>query len=350
MTQTVVPPAQGYRRIAAEEAFFTKEIEQAYLDLLDAGDSGDPGFESAMGYFLRSPSQRAADVRARLIDLGDRRIADMDAAGIDMQLIGVTSPGVQVFKPDLGTNLAADANDQLAEAVAKHPDRFSGMVAIAPQDPEAAAREVERGVKKLGLRGVLVNSHTLGEYLDDPKFSVILEACEACDTPLYIHPNTPSPQMIEPFTDAGLEGALYGFGVETGLHVLRMITSGALDRYPGLRLVAGHLGEALPFWMYRLDFIHRATVNSKRYDFMPELKKPISSYLRENIYITTSGMPWAPTITYCRQVLGNDRVLYAMDYPYQYEPEEVLMQEAMPLSPKERADFFQRNAETAFRL
>lgn len=345
-----IPAASGYRRIAAEEAFMTPAIEKAYLDLLDEGGSGDPGFESAMGYFLRSPSERATKVRQRLLDLDQGRIGDMDAAGIDMQLVGITSPGVQVFRADLATGLAREANDILAEAVARNPDRLSGMVAIAPQDPVSAAREIERGTGELGLRGVIVNSHTLGEYLDQPKFAGILEACEACDTPLYIHPNTPSPQMIKPFTDAGLEGALYGFGVETGMHVLRLITSGALDRFPGLRLVAGHLGEALPFWLYRLDFIHRATVNSNRYEFMKPLAKPISAYLRENIYVTTSGMPWEPAISFCRQVLGSDRVLYAMDYPYQYEPDEVAMQEAMPLSDQERRDFFQCNAERAFRL
>ncbi len=344
-----ITAAPGYKRIAAEEAFFTPEVDRAYRALLDSGSSNDPGFVSAMGYFLTSPSARARDVRRRLMDLGDERIADMDAAGIDQQLIALTSPGVQVFERSLAVGLAAESNDQLAEAVRRHPTRFAGMIAIAPQDPGAAAREIERGTA-LGLKGVIVNSHTLGEYLDQPKFAAIFEAAEACNQPLYLHPNTPSPQMIAPFLEAGLEGALYGFGVETGLHALRIITSGAFDRYPGLRMVLGHLGEALPFWLYRLDFIHGGTVRSKRYDFMKPLAKPISSYMKENIWITTSGMAWEPAVTFTQHVLGIDRVLYAMDYPYQYVPEEVRWLDDLPLSAEDMKRFYQTNAEGVFGL
>jgi 2,3-dihydroxybenzoate decarboxylase len=344
-----IAPAAGYRRIAAEEAFMTPEVERAYRKLLDDGTSGDPGFVSAMGYFLNSPSERATDVRRRLLDLGGERIADMDATGIDRQLIALTSPGVQVFERDLAVGLTTDANDQLAEAVRRHPDRFTGMIAIAPQDPAEAAREIERGTA-LGLKGIIVNSHTLGEYLDKPKFAAIFEAAEALDQPLYIHPNTPSPQMIAPFLEAGLEGALFGFGVETALHALRVITSGAFDRYPKLRMVLGHLGEALPFWMYRLDFIHGGTVRSKRYEFMKPLQKPISGYLKENVWITTSGMAWAPAVRFTQEVLGIDRVLYAMDYPYQYVADEVRWMDALPLSEDDKRKFYQGNAEAVFGL
>ncbi|WP_313806275.1 amidohydrolase family protein [Sphingobium sp.] len=344
-----IPPAAGYRRIAAEEAFLPPEVERAYRDLLAAGTSGDPGFVSAMGYFLDSPSERAADVRRRLLDLGEQRIADMDATGIDTQIIALTSPGVQVFERDLAVGLAELSNDQLAEAVQRHPNRFAGMIAIAPQDPAAAAREIERGTK-LGLKGIIVNSHTLGEYLDKPRYAEIFEAAEACDQPLYIHPNTPSPQMIAPFLEAGLEGALFGFGVETALHALRVIVSGAFDRYPGLRMVLGHLGEALPFWMYRLDYIHGGTVRSKRYDFMKPLQKPISGYLKENIWITTSGMAWSPAVRFTQDVLGMDRVLYAMDYPYQYVADEVRWMDDLPLSAGDKKRFFQSNAEAVFKL
>ncbi len=348
MTDTIAP-APGYRRIAAEEAFLTPEVERAYRAILARGPSGDPGFDSAMGYFLNSSSERASDVRRRLLDLGDERIADMDATGIDRQLIALTSPGVQVFERDLAVGLAALANDQLAEAVARHPTRFSGMIAIAPQDAAQAAREIERGTA-LGLKGIIVNSHTLGEYLDHPRNAAIFEAAEAFDQPLYIHPNTPSPRMIQPFLEAGLEGALFGFGVETALHALRVITSGTFDRYPKLRMVLGHLGEALPFWMYRLDFIHGGTVRSQRYDFMKPLQKPISGYLRENVWITTSGMAWTPAVRFCQEVLGIDRVLYAMDYPYQYVADEVRRMDELPLSPDDLKRFYQTNAEGVFRL
>jgi 5-carboxyvanillate decarboxylase len=150
---------------------------------------------------------------------------------------------VQIFDADTAVALARSTNDQLSEAVKKHPDRFAGLAAIAPQNPAEAAKELERGVRTLGLKGAIVNSHTRGEYLDDPKYWAIFEAAESLNVPIYIHPGTPPPAMIGPFLERGLDGAIYGFAVETGLHLLRIIVSGALYRFPGLRLVAGHLGE-----------------------------------------------------------------------------------------------------------
>ena len=350
MNAEVIGPAAGYKRIATEEAFLPNELHQLYLRLIERGEVQDPGFHSLMGYYLRSTSDRARHVSERLRDLGERRLADMDATGIDMQIIALTSPGVQVLERGDAIALASLANDQLSEAVRKHPTRFAGLAAVAPQDPERAALEIERGVRKLGLCGVIINSHTHGEYLDDPKFSPIFEAAETLDVPLYLHPNTPSPQMIQPFLEAGLDGAIYGFGVETGLHALRLITKGVFDRYPKLKLVLGHLGEALPFWMFRLDYMHRGTVTSKRYDFMQPLQKPISGYFKENIYVTTSGMAWQPAISFCQATLGRDRVLYAMDYPYQYVADEVRAQDALPLSAADKRKFFQTNAEAVFGL
>ncbi len=159
----------------------------------------------------------------------------MDDTGIDMQILSLTSPGVQVFDAATANALARDANDELAAAIASHPDRYAGLAAAAPQDPAAAAKEIERGVRKLGLRGVILNSHTQGEYLDDPKFWPIFEACEALDVPIYLHPNSPPKAMIAPFLEAGLDGAIYGFGVETGLHLLRIIVAGVFDRFPELQ-------------------------------------------------------------------------------------------------------------------
>src|SRR4029079_9230148 len=138
----------------------------------------------------------------------------------------------------------------------------------------------------LGFKGVVVNSHTQGEYLDEPKFWPIFEACEALDVPLYIHPHTPTAAMIAPFLPRGLDGAVYGFGVETGLHLLRIIVAGVFDRFPQLQIIVGHCGEALPFWLFRLDYMHRATVASSRYATMGPLKKKISDYMRENVYVT----------------------------------------------------------------
>jgi 5-carboxyvanillate decarboxylase len=339
-----------YRRIATEEAFLTRDVMLGYKRLLAGGSFHDPGFRSLWGFYSGSVSPRAQFIFDRLQDLGAARLADMDATGIDRQIIALTAPGVQVFEPAEASALAVDANDQLAEACRNHPTRFTGMVAVAPHDPANAVKEMERGVRKLGFKAVIINSHTLGHYLDEPQFAPVLEAAEALNVPIYLHPQTPPPAMIQPFLDAGLDGAVFGFGAETGLHMLRVITGGVFDRFPRLQFIIGHAGEALPFWLYRLDYMHTATVRSKRYSFMPQLQHPVSHYLRNNVFITNSGVAWQPAIEFCQKVIGVERVLYAMDYPYQYVPEEVGFCDAMSISDADKKAFYQTNAERVFQL
>ena len=340
----------GFKRIATEEAFATKEIMRAYRDLLARNGSSDIGFNSLMGYYLNNPSQRTRDVSARLEDLGQRRIDDMDATGVGMQILSLTSPGVQIFDADTAVGLARSANDELAAAIAAHPTRYAGLAAIAPQNPAAAAQELERAVTTLKLKGAIVNSHTQGEYLDDPKFYDILAAAEALDVPIYIHPNTPPNGMIKPMMERGLDGAVFGFAVETGLHALRLVVSGVFDRFPKLRIVLGHLGEGLPYWLFRIDFMHSASVRANRYASQPKLARKASDYLKENFYYTTSGMAWTPPILYVQQVMGVDRLMYAMDYPYQFIPEEVNVTDELPISYENLKAFYQTNAERVFKL
>lgn len=340
---------KAFLRIAAEEAFAPPEILERYRALLAGGQLDDPGFRSLWGYFLGT-SERATRLVARLQDLGEGRIADMDAAGIARQIVALTAPGVQVFDAPEAVALATLCNDRLAQAVRKHPERLAGLAAIAPQDPRAAARELERGVRSLGLKGAIVNSHTRGKYLDEPHCWEIFESAEALGVPIYLHPNTPSPAMIAPFLDRGLDGAIYGFAVETGLHVLRIIVSGALDRFPRLRFVLGHLGEGLPYWLFRIDHMHRNLVQANRYQGAKPLERKPSEYLKENFYYTTSGMHWEPVLLFAHSVLGADRVLYAMDYPYQYVPEEVRVTDNLPLSSADKKKLYQLNAEKVFSL
>ncbi len=340
----------GFKRIATEEAFATDELLKAYRDLLARNGSNDIGFNSLMGFYLNNPSERTRAVSRRLTDLGQERIAAMDSCGIDVQILSITSPGVQIFDADTATGLARAANDQLAEAIAAHPDRYAGLAAIAPQNPAAAAQELERAVKTLKLKGAIVNSHTHGEYLDDPKFWDIFAAAEALDVPVYLHPNTPSNRMIEPFMDRGLDGAVFGFAVETGLHALRLVVSGLFDRFPKLQIVLGHLGEGLPYWLFRIDFMHGASVRAQRYASQPKLERKASDYLRQNFHYTTSGMAWTPPILYAQSVMGMDRVMYAMDYPYQFVPEEVNVTDALPLTYEDHKRFYQTNAERVFKL
>jgi 5-carboxyvanillate decarboxylase len=339
-----------YRRIATEEAWAPAEILDRFRALAASRKLDDPGFNSMFGFYLTSPSPRSQQIRDYLVNLDEQRIAHMDERGIDIQILSLTAPGVQVFDRDLAVSLAANSNDMLSEAVRRHPDRLAGLAAIAPQDPAAAAKELERGVKVLGLKGAIINSRTFNEYLDDSKFWPILEAAEALDVPIYLHPQTPPASMVGPLLERGLDGAIFGFAVETGMHLLRIIISGAFDRFPNLKFVAGHLGEGLPFWMYRLDYMHRASVLSRRYESMKPLKMKISDYLRRNVYVTTSGMPWEPSIRFCQNVLGVDRVLYAMDYPYEHDIEEVVATDNMDMSDHDKASFFQKNAETVFKL
>jgi 5-carboxyvanillate decarboxylase len=340
-----------YRRIAAEEAFATPDLLAHYRALLDTPPPDlDPGFRNLMGYYLTNPHPRAMLMSSRIQDIGARRIADMDAAGIDMQILSLTSPGVQIFDAATGTALAHSANDQLAEAIRRYPDRFAGLAAIAPQDPPAAARELERAVTTLGLKGAIVNSHTHGEYLDDPKFWAIFEAAEALDVPIYIHPTTPPRSMIAPFQARGLDGAIFGFGVDTALHVLRIIIAGVFDRFPKLRLVIGHLGEALPYWLFRIDFMHAPMAAAGRYPGVGPLARKPSEYFRDHVFVTTSGMAWEPVILFAQSVLGVEHVMYAMDYPYQYVPEEVQVTDDLPIGDDDKRKLYQTNAERVFRL
>ena len=340
----------GYLRIATEEAFAPPELITLWRSMIEDGTCDDPGFLSLPGFYLRNQAERPAAILARLQDLGERRIADMDAAGIDRQVISLTCPGTQILDRDQGVAMATLANDQLAQACRTYPSRFTGLTAIAPQDPKAAAEEIERGKNQLGFKGVIINSHTQGEYLDDPRFWPIFEAAQALDTPIYLHPSTPPRNMIGPMLEAGLDSAIYGFAVETGLHVLRIITAGVFDQFPRLRLVVGHLGEALPFWLYRIDYMHAATVRAGRYESMKPVQRRPSEYLRENVWVTTSGMACVPAIMFCRDVLGPDRVMYAMDYPYEYTPEEVTAQDALPVGAAAKKAFFQGIAEQVFSL
>lgn len=339
----------GYRRIATEEAWAPAEVFDIYRRMLERGEGG-PGFANLMGHYMTSEADRPQFVRSRLLDLGEGRLADMNAAGIDHAILALTSPGTQVLDPTTAAEIATLSNDRLADACRRHPDRFSGLAAVGFEDVPGAVKELTRSVGDLGLRGLICNSHIRGHYLDEPQFYPILEAVEALEIPLYLHPNTPNDDMIGTLAKAGLDGGIYGFAVETGMHLLRLITAGVLDRFPRLKIVVGHLGEGLPFWFYRLNYMHAGQVTSKRYDTIKPLQLTPSEYFQRNIWLTTSGMPWAPTIMYAREVVGPDRVMYAMDYPYQYLPEEVQMQDDLPITTSEKKQFFEDNAVRVFGL
>ena len=349
IVKPLIPMSAAYKRIATEEAYAPAEMLQRYRKLIDEKGTTDPGFLSQWAYFLGNATMMQK-LATRFTDVGEGRIRDMDATGISRQIVSLTSPGVQIFDADTGTGLATSWNDQLAANIARHPDRFSGLAAVAPQNPAAAAKELERGVTKLGLRGAIINSNTQGEYLDDPKFWDILAAAESLNAPIYLHPATAPARMIGPMIEKGLEGAFYGFAVETSVHLLRMIMSGVFDRFPKLQVIAGHGGEGLPFWLVRFDLFQRNYAANNRFPHMPKLKRKVSEYIKENIPVTSSGMAWSPVIRFCQDVIGMDRVMYAMDYPYQYDAAEVKETDDMPISDADKKKFYQTNAERIFNL
>lgn len=341
---------RGYLRIATEEAFATREQIDAYLRMVKDG-TADKGMTSLWGFYARSPSERAMLIIERLLDLGERRIADMDATGIDVAILSLTSPGAQpLHDTDEAKAMVRRANDYLAERCAAYPTRFVGMTSIAPQDPEWSAAEIRRGASELGFRGVMVNSHTHGHYLDEPQFDPIFRALADTGQPLYIHPQTLPDAMIGGMIEAGLDGAIFGFGVETGMHLLRLITTGIFDRYPDLQIAVGHGGEAIPYWLYRIDFMHKAGVASQRYERLKPLKKDVVTCLRENVLATTSGLPFPPAIKLMLEVMGEDRVMYAMDYPYEYVADEVRAHDLLDISDAAKKKLMQTNAERVFAL
>ncbi|QCU77571.1 amidohydrolase [Citricoccus sp. SGAir0253] len=345
-------PAAGledrpYRRIATEEAWAPPELFAEYRRILDSGEA-DVGFASLMGYFLTSSHPQPRTVVERLTSLGPDRLAAMDATGIARQVIAMTAPGTQVLDPDTATAMARLANDRLAEAVRDHPDRYTGLASVGLEDAGTAVEELDRAVNQLGLRGLMVNSHVKGQYLDHPRFRPILEKVADLGVPLYLHPQTLPGPVVGPWQEAGLDGAIWGFAAETGLHLLRIITSGTLDRVPGLRVVVGHLGEGLPYFAHRIDHMHAKQVASGRYEAIRPLEQRPSEYLRTHVWLTTSGMPATLPILFAREVVGRDRVMYAMDYPYQYEAAEVAEQDALPIPDEEKAAFFQGIAEEVF--
>jgi 5-carboxyvanillate decarboxylase len=340
---------RGYLRIATEEAFATREQVDVYLRMVKDG-TADKGLVSLWGFYGTSPSERATQIIDRLLDLGDQRLAHMDETGIDIAVLALTSPGVQPFL-DLveAKGIASRANDYLAERCAAHPTRFVGLGTLAPQDPEWSAAEIKR-CAALGFKGVQINSHTQGHYLDEPQFDSIFRALADTGLLLYVHPATLPDNMMGGMIEAGLDGAVFGFAVETSYHLLRLVTSGLFDRYPDLQVMAGHGCEALPFWLYRTNFMHQAGVRSNRYASIKPLKHDLFHYMRHNFLGTCSGLPFEPAIKLMIEVMGEDRVLYAMDYPYEYVADEVRMMDTMDIPDAVKKKFFQTNAERWFKL
>jgi 5-carboxyvanillate decarboxylase len=284
-----------------------------------------------------------------LLDLGEGRMREMDEAGIGLQVLSLSNPGPDTFDdPSEATTVAKKINDELSNAIRKYPARFIGLATLAPQIPEVAADELERAVKKLNLKGAKINSHVRGEYLDDEKYWVIFERAEKLGVPIYLHPKLPSPRMLQPYADYGfaLAGASWGFAAETSLHAMRLIYSGVFDKYPELKIILGHLGEGLPFWLSRIDY---SWLRKTRDLSMKNLRKP-SDYVRNNFMMTTSGMFFQPAFMCAYLALGADRLLFAVDYPYEANKEAVQFMAVAPICDSDKEKICHLTAENIFCL
>lgn len=334
--------ARCARKIATEETF---AIPEWYAALDELSLSGPDAHETR---FLRMLHGRNEQVRQALMNF-DYRLRDMDENGVDMHVLSLVAPGVQAMEREAAIRLARRSNDFLAGMIRRYPRRFAGLATVAPQDPAAAADEIDRAMTTLGLNGVVINSHTRGEYLDEPKFDPILAALARNRAPLYLHPRVPPSSMSEPLTDYGMLGPIWGFAADTGLHALRLILGGAFDRYPGLTVVLGHMGEAIPYWLWRIDNQYQRNRALAGAAFRGPARLP-GDYFRENFYVTTSGVNSDANLRFALEVLGPDRIMFAIDYPFEPSDEAVAFLEAAPISDADFEKIACRNAERVFRI
>ena len=344
MSPTAAP--RKFRRIATEEAFSIPEIADGLRNVARAPGNNLDLMLVRQIYDSAGDSPRGR-LRGKLLDLEEQRIRDMDDNGVDMQLLLLTAPGVQMFDADTATDLAAIANDRLAEVIARHPTRFAGLASFAPHSPKRAAKEMERAMRQLKLGGFVVNSHTNGEYLDDPKYFPVLEAAEALDGCIYIHPRAPAEGLAAPFNVYGMDSAMWAYGVETATHAVRMILSGLFDRFPKLKICLGHMGEAVHFWLWRIDFMStRAQAEGRA----PKLQLKPSEYFKRNFVITTSGQESHLALDFSIKALGADNVMWAIDYPYQPSAPAVAFMDSAPISDADKAKLYHQNAERIFHI
>jgi 2,3-dihydroxybenzoate decarboxylase len=323
-----IPPQKKIRKIALEEHFATQALAPYSAD-----------------HFLSVSSEARVELERRLAELDGMRLEEMDEAGVDLSVLSATTPGVQV-EPNARVSVqkAKDANDFLAKAIQRHPTRYAGFAHLPVQDPTAAAAELERAVRQLGFKGALINGHTNGEYLDDEKFFPIWERAESLGVPIFLHPANPKvePGVLKGYPE--LMGAMWGWQTETSSHVMRLIMGGVFDRFPKATIILGHMGEGLPFDLWRLD---------SRYCIVPHnrpLAKQPSQYIRDNIIVATSGVDSFPPLLCSILALGSERILFSVDYPFESSMEAAEFINNAPISETDRERICFRNAERILNL
>lgn len=349
----------GMKKTPVEEHFTTEKICNYIESRVKAGAEFDLGTT----YNARTHTSSL---------IGDNRLKEMDDAGIDMQVISPVCLHEGLVDPKEGAAAAKVTNDETYRITQQYPKRFAGFAGLSCLDPEAAAKELERAVKELGLKGAMIYSHIQGQYLDDQKFWPIFEFAERLGVPIYLHPKEPVPGMLKFYVDYGLWGASWGFAAETGLHAMRLISSGLFDKYPGLKMILGHGGEGLPYWLHRMGMgegdgrsqgggapsppagamPQGGGIPMAAIPFMADAKYPRTlckkspgQYVLENFYVTTSGMFWEPVLMFMQSVMGPDKVLFATDYPADSGIQDVKQIESLALSNEDKAKIFHLNSK-----
>jgi 2,3-dihydroxybenzoate decarboxylase len=297
-------------------------------------------------HFSGLDETRQPEVVARLDDVGALRLKEMDEAGIDIQVLSHASPSLQKLDAESATRLARGVNDRLAETVRAHPDRFAAFAALPTPDPGAAADELERAVTKLGFKGAMVHGLTGGLFLDDKRFWPIFERAERLDVPLYMHPAIPHPAVIEAYykdyaeRHPGILRAAWGFTVETATQGIRLVLSGVFDAYPNLKIILGHMGEGLPFYLWRISHGLRGSLAAKSF----------RDIFCEHFWITTSGFFSDPALLCCVMEMGIDRILFSVDYPYVDNLPGAKWTETLPLCAEDKEKLLNGNARRLLKL
>jgi predicted TIM-barrel fold metal-dependent hydrolase len=322
--------------ITLEDHFTTAMANSLLPPLTPERAKHQEGLREHLGY----------DYEAELLNLSDTRLAAMDAAGIDFQVISLTAPGTQAYDAPTSIAMAKDANDLLHAAVKAHPKRFAGFAALPTPDPAASVKELERAVTKLGFKGALIKGHTRGSFLDDRKYWGIFECAQGLDVPIYLHPTRPHPGAMKAYFEGydELSGAAWGFSADTGAHYLRLVFAGIYDAFPDLKIILGHNGEGLPFVSERLNAHIQMDAKHRG------LKKTPLQYLRENLIVTTSGNFSFAAFMCTFMEMGSDKVMFSVDWPYESNLIAADFLAHLPVSAADKEKISHGNAERILKL
>ncbi|MGA2677097.1 MAG: amidohydrolase family protein [Methanobacterium sp.] len=330
------------RTIALEETYatpaFMENIEKNFKT--QAKTDGNP----------QSPPAFLTQIAGKLINVGESRIKEMNQAGIDVQVLSLFSPGVEQLEASIAVKIAEETNDYIADKIQQYPTRFAGFATLPTPVPETAADELERVVKDYDFKGGIINGHSKGRYLDDEFFWPILERAEALKVPIYLHPTLPPQAVIEASYTGNFTSEVatilarnaWGWHIETAIHILRIILSGAFDQYPKLQFIIGHMGEGLPFMLQRID---RSLPKE-----VIKLEKSVAEYLRENINYTFSGLNYTQTFLDLFLEVGADRIMFSTDYPFVPMEETRTFLDQLPVSTADKEKIAHGNAEKLLHL